>query len=334
MTTENETPQTPTNKPKQAHEAPHEHKPIEARTLKVLCDASDANWKRLRAALPKDENSPGWDARMNLDVPEGLIEVLGDGDTAKRLEHEPITIVEEGENWIFQNGRTRVRAVDEANKLRKRNKQPPVSFTLVILPPSDEISTDAKVRIAANIRLDSPPTTMANDIALALSQDVPEEWICKTMGIDMKKMQAYLALLDLPDKVQKLVDSGALTLKAALELTKLDESKVEAAAERAAAAAKVGQRVTAKDIAPSKPGETVATKKEIKQFVLDLQSAGMEGKHADAVVAAFIAGVEICLGFASKNQTASRLHRAAKGETVKYEYGKYQKEGAAKPETK
>lgn len=272
--------------------------------------------------LAKSEEDPYWDHRQTLDVPAAIVQSLVD-------EEEPslIKVVAEGDGYKVWDGRTRLRAVPEANRQRKKLGKKPLRFIIAVTDPPEEVSEVIKGSIRSNIRMEDPPTVLAMHVSRALAADVTEEWLCKTLDMNAKKLHEYLALLDLPKKVQAHVDDGTISIAAALALTRLDEKDVEAAAEKLAAAAKVGKRVSAADVAPKKGDDKVATKKEIKQFALDLDSDPFAGKHGEAVTKAIILGIELCMGLRSIPQAIAAANRIAKGEALKIDFKQFQTDG-------
>lgn len=276
--------------------------------------------------LPKDESDPHWDPRMEMEVPEGLINAMvEDNETVSVLN------VEEGPNdtYLFQDGRTRFRALPEVNKQRKKAGKAPFAFTLAVFPPTEDSIEGAKSILLrgmrANVRMDDPPTVFSLQCQRWLSADISEQEICATQGITAPTLHAYLGLLDLPKGVQKMVDDGTISRSAALALTKLDEGKVQAAADAMAAAVKAGQKVTAKDIARvAGADDKVATAKQKKQWILDLQSCKFAGKHGSVVNFAAIVAMEVAMGTRSIDQAMAALDRLGKGEGIKIDFKQYQ----------
>jgi len=262
--------------------------------------------------LPKDESDPRWQDRLTLEVPEGLIASMVESD-----DPEVVEVVEHEGKYLINNGRTRVRALPEVNKRRKKMGKPAFVLTLAVVPEASDDTEGAQAillrSMRANVRMDSPPTILAREVQRALSVDVPEEQICALLGVKGPRLHEYLALLDLPEKVQKRVDDGTISLTAALGLVKLDAAQVEAAAAALEAAAHMGRKVTAKDIAKvaGTQGEKVATKGQIKQLGLDAQSWKLAGKHGDAVAQTICAMVEVFVGTRSIDSLVAAADRLA-----------------------
>ena len=286
----------------------------------VAFDTGKEDLKRL--ILAKDESDPYWDARQNLDVDDGVVASMAESE-----EPATIKVVKEGDDYRVWDGRNRVRAVPEANRLRKKAGKHPIVLTLAVVEATDDPGEIIKGSMRANIRVDSPPTVLAADISRALAADVDEEWLCRHLKMTAQKLHGMLALLDLPKSVQKHVDDATISITAALGLTKLDESKVEAAAAALAAAAKVGAKVTSKDIARVAGNEEkVASKKEIKQWALNMQSWKLAGKHGEQVRDALILAIEVCMGMRSIDQATAAADRLSKGEKVKLDFKQFQQD--------
>lgn len=318
-----ETPKAETeDKPKKKKQTVNEPKIIRLDTGKHLS----------RLLLPEGPEDPHWDPRMELEVPEALIESMASEDLPTTIQ-----VVEVREDqYRIVDGRTRVRAVPEANKLRKKRGLPPVVLTLAVVDAPEDDRVILMRGLRSNVRMDSPPTVLAQEISRWLDADISEEEICKSLHIDLKRLHGLVSLLNLPKSVQKLVDSGTVSLTAALNLTKLDAGKVEDAAQKLAHAAKIGQKVTSetvKKVSGADPNKRPATAKEKKQFILDLQSGKLAGKHGEAVAWAAIVAMEMALGTRSKDDTIEALDTLAKGGKVKVNVKQYQMDGKKETES-
>ena len=330
-------------KPEETAVKPEEPKPAKGKKVKTVTEkhkAEEIKFVRLdteadldKLILPNDEGDPRWEDRQNLNVPEELIVSMSEEELATTLD---VTETSDGKHYVINDGRTRVRAIPEVNKRRKKKGLPPFVLTLAVRPAETEedVKTILMRSLRANIRMDSPPTTVARQIERYLIADISEEEICRSLpNMTGKKLQGYLALLSksIPDKVRAQVDAGLITIAAAIALTQIPAGQVEAMAQRMVDAALAGAKVSASDVkkALGVDGGKPATAGQRKQLVLDLNSKKIPGKHGEAATFAAIIALEVAHGTRTIESFWAAFDRIAKGEAVRVDFAQYQDGKAA-----
>jgi hypothetical protein len=323
-------------------EAPKEHKP-KAKKVKHASKLAkqeqdleiDTGKEYDTISLPENENDPHWDPKMKLPVPQGLIDGLAEfgWDRSMRL----AAVTDHKGNLKIVHGRTRWRAIPRANAIRKKAGLPPIVAYVTVVDEQDDI--EGVVRdMRRNVRLnrhvqDIDPMTLAESIVRALSAGIEEKQVANDHAVTVNELHGYLLLTDddkCPPVVQELVREGKLPFSAALELArsaeKMTKADVTHAAEQIAKMASGGLRVTTDRVkkAAGSHDEKVATKKEIKQWLLNIQSDKPNGKHGEQVAMAAIIGIEVCLGTRSIPSAESALEKLAHGSNVKIDFKQYQ----------
>lgn len=274
----------------------------------VLLDTSTELDKLL---LPLSEADARWDARMTLKL---------DPDFVKRLADEgirsPLDVTETAGGFVINAGRTRARAIPEANKLRAKAGLAPLIVPLLVTE-TDEIQA-MHVAVSENEgRRDSPPTIKARTMMRMLDAGIEEQDVCKSFRMSGPTLHSYLALLDLPEKVQKLVDAGDITRTAAMNLIHLDAAKVEAAAEKVAAAAALGVKTSSdgvKQAAGIQTGSTRLPPKTMEAFIKDIKleiDAPATGARHKLVLEGARLALELALDARKRDAFFGKVKKAA-----------------------
>lgn len=283
-----------------------------------------------RVVLPDDENDPHWDPKLRNPVPEGVVESLADfgWDPSSRA-----IAINKGKKLEIIHGKTRWRALEKANKHRKAAGLDPIVAQLLVV---DEDAADEEavlVNMEKNATLNYgvqriDPMTTAESITRMLSAGRDEKTVAKRHSVTVNDLHGYLLLTDenkCPPKVQEMLREGLISFTAALEFArradKMTKGEITAAAEAAAKAAAGGVRVTSAQVARAAGAgdEKVATKKEVKQFLLDLQSDEPGKGEWGAIV-----GLEVGLGTRSIASARAVLAQVRKGKTPKIDFKQYQ----------
>lgn len=250
--------------------------------------------------LPKGEEDPRWDERMNLPLEKDFLASL----KAEGILY-PLDVTETAKGFVINAGRTRARAAIEL-----KLESVPLLVTNI-----DEDAAMLRAVDENEQRRDSPPTVKAKAMQRLLWKGVEESEVAKRFKMTGPVMHGYLALLELPAKVQKLVDEGMLTRTAALNLTHLDAAKVEAAADKAVAAAALGVKTRSKDTA-KEAGKGMPDRLNgvrIKAMLSDLKSSDFKGKHAKAAVQGAILFGELVLDARKWDAFMGKLDDICKG---------------------
>lgn len=287
-----------------------------------------------RVTLPESEDDLHWDPKLKNPVPEALVDGLAEFGWKPAYRAEAIR---EGDKLKVIRGKTRIRAVPKANKLRKAAGQEPLVIYLDV--SEEEPSDDAKIieNMRLNVSLnravqEQDPMTLAESMVRMLSAGIDERTVARDHAVSVNDLHGYLLLTDeakVPPVVQDLIREGKVPFAAAIELARraesMSKSEVQAEAERIAKLANGGVRVTTATVKNKSgdPDNKVATKKEIKQDLLDTQSDPHTGKHGEPVTMAYIIGLEVGIGTRSIKSAQIALAKLAKGEAVKIDYKQY-----------
>jgi len=240
------------------------------------------------------------------------------------LSTNPLAVLSDGR---IVSGRTKWLSLEKAEKRVDHE----IAVPYIVVDMDEEVGADATD--ALDIRVQKlNPMIIAEKVFRSLSRGKTEKEIFDLTGINPEQQHGYLLLLDedkCPTEVQKMLRGGLISFAAALELArqadKLSKSEVRAAAEQLARAAAGGVRATTgavKRAAGDSDGP--ATLKQKKQFLLDLQSDILNGKHGEAATWAAIVALELGLGTRTIESTRAALKKIAKGETVRVDFKQYQ----------
>lgn len=331
-----EIPATKEEEPKAEHKEPKAKRQkkvqpahVEATGEIIEIDTGDAK-QFDRVVLPESEDDPHWDPKLKNGVPEGLVENLAE------LGWDPsmaIIAVREGDKLKVAHGKTRWRAIEKANRLRQKAGLPALVARVCV---SDEAPDDDQAilrNMERNVSLnysvqDVDPMTTAESVARLLSAGIEEKTVAKRHNMTVNDLHGHLLILDTqkcPESVQELLRERKISFTAALELArrseKMSASELTQAAEQIAKAAAGGVKQTTAQVkkAAGDGDEKVATKKEVKQFLLDLQSNEPGKGEWGAIVA-----LEVGLGTRSIQSAKQVLSHIRKGKTPKIDFKQYQ----------
>jgi hypothetical protein len=270
--------------------------------------------QRAKITVVTDEADPLFNPKVR--NPEDLSESLV---RLGWLSTNPLAILSDGR---IVSGRTKFLSLPKAEKKRE------IAVPFIVVEMDEESGADATD--ALDIRVQKlNPMIVAEKVARFLSRGKTEKEFFDLTGVTPEAQHGYLLVLErCPESVQELVRSGAVPFAAAVELArqseKMSQSELAAEAERIAKVANGGVRVTAKSVRPQTGDERVATKKEVKQFLLDIQGDLPEGKHGGAAGWSCIIGLEVAIGTRSILSAKAALKKIAKGESVKVDFKQYQ----------
>ncbi len=274
-----------------------------------------------RVVLVTDENDPLWDPKMRLPIPKTIIDDFEQGWWDPSM---PLKLYPDGR---ISQGRTKWRAA-----LKVGLDKLEIPFVVVDDGGDEILAMRRGVRLNEHVQ-HIDPMTRAESILRALSADVSEKEVAEDHGISVNDLHGYLLITDeskCPPSVQEMLREGTISFAAALELAKradkMTAGQIKDAAEQMAKAAAGGVKVTAAQVkgAAGAADEKVATKKEIKQFLLDAQSDHFAGKYGEATTWALIVGLEVGLGTRSIAGAKQVLAHIAKGKFPKIDFKQYQ----------
>lgn len=304
----------------------------------VLVDTGDAK-DFGRYSIPESEDDPHWDPKLKNPVPEALVDGLAEFGWKRAYAAEGVRQADG--KVLITRGKTRWRAIAKANKLRKAAGQEPLRAWVEVTDedPADDAKIIENMRLNVSLNRavqEQDPMTLAESMVRMLSAGVDERTVARDHAVSVNDLHGYLLLTDefkVPPVVQDLIREGKVPFAAAIELARraesMSKSEVQSEAERIAKLANGGVRVTTATVKNkvSDPDNKVATKKEIKQDLLDTQSDPHTGKHGEQVTMAYIIGLEVGIGTRSLKSASIALAKLAKGEAIKIDFKQYVPDG-------
>jgi ParB family chromosome partitioning protein len=202
---------------------------------------------------------PLWDERNSLPVNRALVDSI-----KAHGWFGSVTVRKEGTAAVVVDGRQRVRAARVANaELIEAGREP---VMVKAFPERVDDSAAMGILIMANeLRQDDAPMTKARKASRYLSTGKTEAQVAQAFGVAESTVNMWLAVLEMHPDVHKLVESGALGMKAASRLANLPRDTQVAAAKglvesgeatvdgaaKAARAAKQAARQPAPAVAPA-----------------------------------------------------------------------------------
>lgn len=334
-----------------AHKEPKAKKPKKAKALKAtkihfkLGDLDLTEKEYGKVVIPSDENDPHWDPKLKNAVPEGLVEGMAEfgWDPSSRAVAIPV----EGGKFKIIHGKTRWRALEKANKLRQKLGEEPIIARLHVVSETGDDEATIITNMRRNVRLNRhvqeiDHMTLAESMFRALSSGQEEKQVAKDHAVTVNDLHAHMIFMDesqFPAAAQEALREGKLPYAAAQEIARQSKDRTKAEllelVEKTVKAANLGAKLSTKDVqrAAGKGGEEhPATKKEIKQAILDVQSDPVEGKQGYGATWGFIVAVEMCLGTRSMKQAMNALAKIGKGEHIKVDFKQYQTDGKKEDE--
>lgn len=295
-----------------------------------------------RVVLPDSEDDPHWDPKLKNPVPEGVVESMSafGWDPSSRALAIPV-----GDKLKIIHGKTRWRALEKANRLRRAEKKDAIVAKLHVVA-EDESDLDAVIHnMRKNVVLNRAvqtidDMTLAESIVRALSSGQEERQVAKDHAISLNDLHGYLLLTDeskCPPAIQEMLREGKISFAAATELARKAESMTKAemthAAEEIAKAIAGGLRVTSAQVkkAAGVQSDGPATNKAKKQLILDLQSGQLKGKFGEQVKWAAIIAMEVGLGTRTVDSFWSAIGKLAQGQTIRVDFKQYQTDGKDAP---
>lgn len=338
--------EVPPAQEEQTTEAPPAEKPAKARKPKkthepgtiLRIDTGDVK-AFAKIKLPESEDDPHWDPKMKLPVPQSVVDGLAEFGWD---ESQALACVEAPDGSLhIENGRTRVRAVPRANKIREKAGLPPIVIPVHVHPQGEDDLESAVQGMRRGVRLnrhvqDMDPMTLAESCLRALSAGIGEKQVADDHALSVNDVHGLLLLTDeklCPPKVQELLRDGHISRAAAIELArkaeKMTTAELNAAAEQIAKVAAGGLRVTAREVkkASGAANESPATAKEKKQFILNLHSMKLAGKYGEMVQWAAIVAMEVGLGTRTVDSAVVILDGLGKGKIPRIDFKQYQSDG-------
>lgn len=177
----------------------------------------------------------------------------------------------DGEDIQIVEGRQRVRAAREANKILAKEGKESIRVPVKLERGKDH--TMFGIMVSANEhRQDDTPMAKAQKLARYLAMGRTEEEATVMFGVTLQTIKNWTVLLDLDTKVQKAVEEGKLSAHSAAGLAALPRTEQrEKLTELLTEVAKSGKRVSRTKTKESMTGEVKVSKRQIHKLLTLLQ---------------------------------------------------------------
>ena len=267
--------------------------------------------------LPDGPTDPRWDSRMMAPLDAEFVKDIDLRGVQSPISVSPVADAE-GLHYAVNFGRTRLRAVIEANKARAKRKLPPLVVPVVVKATSDH---EAMLLAASENehRRESKPSEKADHMLRMIDSQISEKDVCAAFGITGPKLHEYLTIASMaPDEARQALDDGTISFSGLVSILHLDEDKINSAVAQAAKAHELGVKLPTKKLReaagqgagePDRP-----TAKMMKAFIEDLKSAtDLTGKHGEQVRKAALYACELALDTRKRDGFFKKLRELAKG---------------------
>lgn len=225
--------------------------------------------------IEEEENNPLFDERAAVAVNEALV---NDIMNERQGVLQPVIVRKIGNQPYVVDGRQRVKACREANRRLVESRVEPLLIPAINWRGDDKAAIGAMIS-ANEHRLEDSVLTKAQKLARYLNTGASTTDAAVHFGVSRATISNWLRLLELDEKVKKLVSAGKLSATAAAELHDLprDEqvSKADELAELSATVEMV--RESKRSSKPSEKKKRIRTKAEIEKKYIEL----MEGEEEE-----------------------------------------------------
>lgn len=231
--------------------------------------------------IEEEDHNPLFDERTKTPVDEGLVNSILYERQGVLL---PIVVRKVGGEPYVVDGRQRVKAAREANKRLKDQGAEPLLVPAVNWRGDDKAAMS--VMISANEhRLEDSVLVKAQKLGRYLNQGGTNSEASVNFGVSLGTISNWLKLLELDDKVKKLVESGRLSATVAAELHDLPReeqiTKADELAESNSTVAMVREEKRTKQ--PAKKRKRIRTKKEIESALKEYMEIEDEYLTSDVI---------------------------------------------------
>jgi len=230
--------------------------------------------------LVTDPKHPLFDERVNMPLSEGLVRNIMCYGVL-----EPIIVRKNPDTGVTEVvvGRQRVKAVREANKRLRERGEEPLSIPATVKRAED--STLAGILVSENEQREADtPLGRARKMQRLLDMGKTEDDLTIIFGFSKNTIKNTLALLECCADVKKAVDSGAIGVSVAYELSKLDPEEQRKTLDKmlkaggSTSADGKGKHERSRKMRAAAGKKVGPTKKEIADFRAETKDAKFAGR--------------------------------------------------------
>lgn len=268
-------------------EPPKPRKPKKARKPEAGIRYQDVDTGKpgelAKLVLASDDGDPRWDPGLLVKLDPDFVRNIAENGIDVDLDVTEAPPFPKGAypagSFGINDGRSRVRAIPEANKLRKAKGLPPLVVGLKIRERDDLESMRAAARLNAQ-RKQEDAITIGRKAQRFLDMNLTEQEIAKDLGIKTEQVHTYVSLLQLPEAVQQAILRGEVSVTAAATISRLDPKEIERRTNEHIAAKKRGDKGgSRKALASSGPDRLTA--KGIKTLIDELKEEEKKASSKD-----------------------------------------------------
>lgn len=192
-----------------------------------------------------NKTSPFYDERIENPVDEALVQSI-----MMRGVLKPVLVIRDGDRFVVDDGRQRVRACTEANKRLRKAGKPEHKVGYIVKRVGSAEAGIIGLSAAGNIHVTNTPIQRARKALRMEEAGATRDEIAVDFGVTRQCVDNWLTLLDCAAPIQKAVDEGRVGESVARKLAGLDREKQrevfdEMVAKGATKGAAAGRAVTA-----------------------------------------------------------------------------------------
>lgn len=226
---------------------------------------------------------------------------------------QAINVRKDGDDVQVVEGRQRVRAAREANKILAKEGKETIRVPVKLERGQDH--TMFGIMVSANEhRHDDSTIAKAHKLARYLAMGRTEEEAAVMFGVTMQTIKNWTVLLDLDSKVQKAVEDGKISAHSAAGLAKLSRPEQrEKLDELLTETAKTGKKASRTKTNASTTGEAKISKRQIQKL---LALISKDDEAVDILSEDFIIGVRWAIGNIPTNRISGLTQLLRKAEEM------------------
>jgi len=228
-----------------------------------------------RLTLVFDKQHPLYDPRVEHAPDEAMVANISMNGVL-----EPIIVRKNGELIEVVAGRGRTKATLEANRRLVAEGKPPILIPCILKGGTD-VDLFGVMVSENEIRREDTMLVKGMKARKLLNMGYSVQEISVTFGVSRQAIENWLAAEELPDEIKEAVESGEITVTAALELAKAGHTREEQVKrfedlKKQGAKPTVHNTKTASASKANKPAPKIKTRSEIEKHLDTLDVGGEE----------------------------------------------------------